>query len=196
MTTPKTWLTLLASPLLLSVAPCTLASPAPYSSMVVFGDSLSDAGQFPDTQLPGESLRFTNRNAVGQPYALNSSTRLGQQLDIDAGQLAASTSVVNAALGLADGNNWATGGYTTTQILDSITDTSSVTSNGVVLRERDGYLPWLADQELQVDPNALFYLNGGANDFFQQSAIDPSAIDADFSTASANTLADSAAALD
>ncbi|OEC32625.1 outer membrane lipase/esterase [Pseudomonas cuatrocienegasensis] len=196
MPTLKTWPTLLTSALLLTIAPCSLAAPAPYSGMQVFGDSLSDAGQFPDMQLPGESLRFTNRDGVGQPYALNASTRLGQRLGIEAGQLAASTSVVNATLGLADGNNWATGGYTTPQILDSITATSSVASGGLVLRQRDGYLPWLAAQGLRVDPNTLFYLNGGANDFFQQSAIDPSAIDAAFSITSANTLADSAAALD
>jgi outer membrane lipase/esterase len=194
--TSKTWPTLLASALLLAAAPCALAAPSPYSGMLVFGDSLSDAGQFPDLQLPGESLRFTNRDGAGQPYALNASTRLGQRLGIDAGQLAASTSVVNAALGLADGNNWATGGYTTPQILDSITGTSTVASNGLLLRQRDGYLPWLADQGLRVDPNALFYLNGGANDFFQQSAVDPGAIDASFAIATANTLADSAAALD
>ncbi|RXL62747.1 hypothetical protein EO238_33245, partial [Citrobacter sp. AAK_AS5] len=34
------------------------ATPSPYSSMIVFGDSLSDAGQF-------GGVRFTNRDANG-----------------------------------------------------------------------------------------------------------------------------------
>lgn len=29
------------------------AAPKPYSNFVVFGDSLVDAGQFPDTVIPG-----------------------------------------------------------------------------------------------------------------------------------------------
>ncbi len=36
---------------LLSLA-CGTAAAAPYSTMVVFGDSLADAGQFPDTAGP------------------------------------------------------------------------------------------------------------------------------------------------
>lgn len=37
------------------------AAPKPYSNFVVFGDSLVDAGQFPDTVIPGQTKRFTNR---------------------------------------------------------------------------------------------------------------------------------------
>jgi len=36
------------------------AASSPYSTMVVFGDSLADAGQFPDGS-NGATLRFTNR---------------------------------------------------------------------------------------------------------------------------------------
>lgn len=46
---------------------------------------------------------------------------LGNQLGIAPGDLAASTSPVNAQQGIADGNNWAVGGYRTDQIYDSIT---------------------------------------------------------------------------
>ena len=38
-----------------------------YSTLTVFGDSLLDAGQFPDTGVTGASLRFTNR--VGPGYS-------------------------------------------------------------------------------------------------------------------------------
>ena len=44
-----------------------VASPSPYSTLIVFGDSLSDAGQFPDSNGPlGSVQRFTNR--VGPSY--------------------------------------------------------------------------------------------------------------------------------
>jgi len=62
---------------LLSLA-CSTAVAAPYSTMVVFGDSLADAGQFPDTDGPaGSTLRFTNRvgptyqDGSGEVYNLN-----------------------------------------------------------------------------------------------------------------------------
>ncbi|MCY1401625.1 Esterase EstA [compost metagenome] len=110
---------------------CTqaLAAPSPYSTMVVFGDSLSDAGQFPDTAGPaGATQRFTNRtgptyrNGSGEIYGAVSPTLLGAQLGIAPADLGASTSPTNAVLGIADGNNWAVGGYRTDQILDSITN--------------------------------------------------------------------------
>ncbi len=137
------------------------ASPDPYASLIVFGDSLSDAGQF-------AGLRFTNRNADGS-YAPVSPMILGARLGLDANALGPSTSPVNAALGLPDGNNWAVGGYTTRQILDSITTTSSTVippgrpGAGLVLREKPGYLA----TGLRADPNALYYVTGGGNDFLQ-----------------------------
>lgn len=160
---------------LLSLA-CSTAVAAPYSTMVVFGDSLADAGQFPDTDGPaGSTLRFTNRvgptyqDGSGEVYNLNSSTLIGRMLNVPAGDLAASTSPVNAALGLPDGNNWAVGGYRTDQVLDSITTQSDavtpITSGSqTVLRSRPGYLP---SNGFRADPNALYYLTGGGNDFLQ-----------------------------
>jgi outer membrane lipase/esterase len=147
----------------------------PYSTMIVFGDSLADAGQFPDVGGPqGATLRFTNRtgptyqNGSGEFFALNSSTLLGSHLGVAAGDLGASTSPVNAALGRADGNNWAVGGYRTDQIYDSITSQSRVSDNSsgteVLLRSRTGYLP---ANNFRADPNALYYLTGGGNDFLQ-----------------------------
>lgn len=175
-----------------------LAAPAPYSTMVVFGDSLSDSGQYPDTGGPlGSTLRFTNRtgptfqDGSGEVYGPVSSTLLGLKLGVAPGDLVSSTSPVNAALGVKDGNNWAVGGYRTDQIFDSITSTSdvSVTVGGtdVSLRSRTGYLP---ANGFRADPNALYYLSGGGNDFFQGLVTDvPSA------QTSANQLANSAQAL-
>jgi outer membrane lipase/esterase len=147
----------------------------PYSTMIVFGDSLADAGQFPDVGGPqGATLRFTNRtgptyqNGSGEFFALNSSTLVGSHLGVAAGDLGASTSPVNAALGRADGNNWAVGGYRTDQIYDSITSQSRVSDNSsgtdFLLRSRTGYLP---ANNFRADPNALYYLTGGGNDFLQ-----------------------------
>lgn len=101
------------------------AAPSPYSTMVVFGDSLADAGQFPDG-VSGATLRFTNRTGptFQGDYGLVSSTQLGSKLGVAPNDLNASTSPVRAAQGLPDGNNWAVGGYRTDNILDSITSVS------------------------------------------------------------------------
>lgn len=168
-----------------------LAAPSPYSTMIVFGDSLADAGQFPDPSVPASSQRYTNRNADGT-FAPVSSMILGGYLGVAANDLNASTSVVNAALGIPDGNNWATGGYRTDQIYESITGESVVVippgnpGAGTVLRQRPGYL---AGGRL-ADPNALYYLTGGGNDFLQGLITTPAA-----AATSATQLAASAQAL-
>ncbi|KAB5623911.1 autotransporter domain-containing protein [Pseudomonas putida] len=168
-----------------------MAAPSPYSSMIVFGDSLSDAGQFPDLTGGTPGMRFTNRDANGN-YAPVSPMILGGKLGFSDTELGPSTSLVNLVQGRPDGNNWAVGGYTTQQILDSITDTSEAVippgrpGAGLVLRERPGYLA----NGLRADPNALYYVTGGGNDFLQgqvNSAADAAAAGA--------RLADSAQAL-
>ncbi|MEN4827109.1 esterase EstP [Pseudomonas sp. P39-UII1] len=140
------------------------AAPSPYSSMIVFGDSLADAGQFPDLSGGTAGTRFTNRDENGN-FAPVSPMILGGRLGVSPDDLNPSTS-----LGIRpDGNNWAVGGYTTQQILDSITQTSQLVvppgtnGAGAVLRERPGYLA----NGLRADPNALYYLTGGGNDFLQ-----------------------------
>ncbi|OCR26566.1 esterase [Pseudomonas syringae] len=172
------------------------AAPSPYSTMVIFGDSLADAGQYPDAGGPqGATLRFTNRSGPtyqdnsGEVFGLNSSTLLGMKLNVAPAELAASTSPVNAALAVADGNNWAVGGDRTDQIYDAITSQSSVTNpdDGTVLRSRAGYLP---TNNFRADPNALYYLTGGGNDFLQGRVLSLAQ-----SRAAANRLADSAQAL-
>lgn len=163
----------LLTPLAVACCMATLApslSAAPYSGLYVFGDSLSDAGQFPDTvNSTTQTRRFTNRvgplftDASGEVYGKTSPMLLGELLGL--GEQSPSTSSVFQSNGLADGNNWAVGGYRTDQILDSITQAGgSVVVGG---RTRDGFLVDLANRGLSLDPNALYYVNGGGNDFLQ-----------------------------
>lgn len=154
------------------------AAPKPYSNFVVFGDSLVDAGQFPDTVIPGQTKRFTNRtgpNFFDTPYGPVSSMLIGERLGMSSTQLAGSTSPVNQAQGLKDGDNWAVGGYRTDQIYDSITAVSGsvVADGGTTLRVRDGYLPSLQAQGQSIDRNTLFYISGGGNDFLQGLILSP-----------------------
>ncbi|QVM91848.1 autotransporter domain-containing protein [Pseudomonas entomophila] len=168
-----------------------MAAPSPYSSLIVFGDSLSDAGQFPDLTGGTAGMRFTNRDANGN-YAPVSPMILGGRLGLSDTSLGPSTSIGNLLQGLPDGNNWAVGGYTTQQILDSITTTSKAVippgqpNAGTVLRERPGYLA----NGLGADPNALYYLTGGGNDFLQGLVTSPAT-----AAASGARLAASAQAL-
>ena len=155
-------LTPLAAACLLAGA--TTVSAAPYSAIYVFGDSLSDAGQFPDAGGPADATRrFTNR--VGPTYLPGSGEVIGQTAPMLIGQQLGlglqtpSTSSVLQAAGQEDGNNWAVGGYTTSQIFNSIT---AVGGSATGLRTRDGYLISTGGR---ADPNALYYVNGGGNDF-------------------------------
>lgn len=160
------------------------AAPNPYSSFIVFGDSLSDAGQFTDSGGPaGATERYTNRtgpiytDGSGEVYSANSTQLLGGRLGFSDDETAASTSAARASEGLADGNNWAVGGYRTDQILDSIT---SVSDTGE--RSRDGYLATNG----MADPNALYYISGGGNDFLQGLVLNTAQ-----AQAAADRLADS-----
>lgn len=170
----KRLLTPLAAACLLAAFP-SLVLASPYSGLVVFGDSLSDAGQFADPDGPdGATLRFTNRvgptyqSGSGEIFGSTSPMLLGELLGL--GPQTPSTSSVLADAGLPDGSNWAVGGYRTDQIFNSITAAGgSVVAGG---RTRDGFLVDLANRGLSLDPNTLFYVNGGGNDFLQL-AINP-----------------------
>lgn len=171
-------------------AVAALSAPAgasPYTGLVVFGDSLSDAGQLADPGGPANATRrFTNR--VGPTYTSGSGEVIGPVAPILLGErlglggLGASTSPVNAAAGIPDGDNWAVGGYRTDEILASI-----VAPGGSVAgsRSRDGYLVGRA-----ADPNALYYVTGGGNDFLQGRIAD-----ADDAAGSARQLAQGVRAL-
>jgi len=153
---------------------CTTAVSAadsgPFSQFIVFGDSLSDAGNFPDLLSPTlggnptGGLRFTNRTGptygAGEYIGEVGTQRLASMLGL---QSLPSTPLLPSVLtGNPDGSNYAVGGYRTDQILDSITDTSIVSAGGTT-RTRPGYLV----ENPRVDRNALYYINGGGNDIFQ-----------------------------
>lgn len=151
----------------------------PYSSIVAFGDSLTDSGQFPDSDpaspvlptssglLPLQSLRVTNR--VGptflapEPYGKVAIQYVAEDLGL--GSINASTNPVPGLInGAFAGNNFAIAGNTSDQIRNSITaPLGSVLRNpadGSILNQRNGYLV----DNPQADPSALYYINGGAND--------------------------------
>ncbi|SEK98174.1 outer membrane lipase/esterase [Pseudomonas sp. NFIX51] len=185
----KTLFVPLASSLLSLACAQAIAAPSPYSSFIVFGDSLSSSGQVADPGGPaGSSYRATNRtgpvylDGSGEEYSAVAPQLLGARLGFSADQLAGSTSAARAREGLLDGDNWAVGGYRTDQILDSITTTSTVGG-----RSRPGYLP---SNNFRADPNALYYLTGGANDFYQGGATSLGQADA-----AAGRLVDSVQAL-
>jgi len=147
----------LAAAILLTCATgAAIADDGPFSQLVVFGDSLSDAGTFPDVLSPTfDGLRFTNRigptYGPGEAYGEVGTQRLASMLGL---QSQPATPVLRPDSG---GTNYAVGGYRTDDILDSIKkDPTGATPY-------PGYLT----ENPRVDSNALYYLNGGGNDIFQ-----------------------------
>lgn len=184
----KKLLTPLAAACLLASA-SSIAFAAPYSGLIVFGDSLSDAGQLPDPDGPlGSTMRKTNRVGPtyqpgnGEVYDLNATQILNQKLGF--GIMRGSTSPVNQSFGIEDGNNWAVAGNRTDEILNSIVDVGGSIAGS---RTRDGYL---VERGFRADPNALYYLTGGGNDFLQFRVLNT-----DQAQASAGRLVDSVEAL-
>lgn len=161
-----------------------------YSSIYVFGDSLSDAGQFPDSELGGlNTLRFTNRLGPDHdttPHGQIATQLLAKELGLS---VVPSTSIVRDQAGLPDGTNYAVGGYTTDQILASITqEGGSVVQAGTPFdRSKDGYL--VASGGV-ADSEALYYVNGGGNDFLNGLVTGPEG-----AVGAAHTLADAVNAL-
>jgi len=172
------------------IASAMQATAAPFTGLYIFGDSLSDAGQFPDAGGPADATqRFTNR--VGPTYQSGSGEIigktapmiLGEQLGL--GQQTPSTSAIYQSNGWADGNDWAVGGYRTDQIYDSITAVGGSVVAGQ--RTKDGYLISTGGR---ADPNALYYVNGGGNDFLQGRVLNTAQ-----AQAAAGRLVDSVRAL-
>ncbi len=149
---------LAAAVLLTCATDAAIANDGPFSQFVVFGDSLSDAGTFPDVSSPTfDGLRFTNRTGPtygpGEAYGEVGTQRLASMLGL---QSQSATPVLRPDSG---GTNYAVGGYRTDEILDSITRASDPTG----ATPYPGYLT----ENPRVDSNALYYLNGGGNDIFQ-----------------------------
>ena len=190
----------LAAALLLASA-CAQAQ-SPFNELVVFGDSLSDSGQFPDAGgpinptygVPGSGLRFTNRvDGTGSVTDLVGVQRFSQQLGL--GYLAASTPYLPSPVtGYPAGTNYAVGGYTSAQIKPSITDADGSTVFNPAAgpaKVRDGYLAEFGSAKAST----LYYVNGGGNDVLGiTNPFDPNNA-ANIVTA-ANTLVSGITALD
>ncbi len=155
---------------------------APFTRMIAFGDSLTDAGQYPDTGAPAvdlggrtvftSGLRLVNR--VGPTYAPDNTevtSPMAVQMvseTLGLGQLTPSSPILpGIATGAHPGYNYAVAGAGSARILDSITAvdgaTVAVEALGLATR-RDGYLV----EHGSADAEALYYVNGGANDIFAQ----------------------------
>jgi len=148
---------LAAAVLLTCVSSVATADSGPFSQFIVFGDSLSDAGTFPDVQSSTiDGLRFTNRigptYGPGEAFAEVGTQRLAAMLGV---QSESATPLLRPGTG---GTNYAVGGYHTEQIFNSISGNSNPGTGN-----RPGYLA----SYTRADANALYYLNGGGNDIFQ-----------------------------
>jgi outer membrane lipase/esterase len=144
----------------------------PYSQLIIFGDSLSDSGQFPDAGSPllggnpTGGIRFTNRTGPNyqhdntEYYAEVNTQRLASLLGLQA--LPSTPFLPQLLTGNPDGTNYAVAGYQTDQILNSVIAPNGSTWDlgGGITRTRNGYLVDVP----RVDPNALFFINGGGND--------------------------------
>lgn len=158
----------------------TAVAATPYSRIIAFGDSLTDAGQYPDAGAPvidlagnqafTSGLRLTNR--VGPGYQADNTevtAPMAVQIVSEAmglGRLAPSSPILpGLATGAYPGFNYALAGSDSSRILASITEPDGATVRVDALgleTARDGYLVEFE----QADPDALFYMNGGANDIF------------------------------
>ncbi len=148
---------LAAAVLLTCVSSVATADSGPFSQFIVFGDSLSDAGTFPDVQSSTiDGLRFTNRigptYGPGEAFAEVGTQRLAAMLGVES---ESATPLLRPGTG---GTNYAVGGYHTEQIFNSISGNSNPGTGN-----RPGYLA----SYTRADANALYYLNGGGNDIFQ-----------------------------
>lgn len=151
-------LSLMTCSLALAIAYTPDAVSAPYSSLYVFGDSLSDAGQ--NLRPDGSPVRYTNQVGPhfrpGEAFGPVAPMLLGQRLNIDAAALGPSRQNGQPALG----HNDALGGLRSDEILQRITGTPDNTG-------APGYL----SNGRRADPHAMYYLTAGGNDFIQGKVL-------------------------
>ncbi len=168
---------------------------APFSQIIAFGDSLTDAGQFPDAEALEngvyQNYRATNRgsNGLREKVAIQ---RLSESLGL--GPLYASAPrLPSIATGDPIGTDYAVAGYKTDEILYSITGEDCILQATLT---RDGYL--IANPK--ADKNALYYINGGGNNLIgaamQTLASSETSVSDHYTTASADELIQGANALD
>jgi outer membrane lipase/esterase len=129
-----------------------------FSGITVFGDSLSDSGQF--AGVGGPAGTFTNPDTDGSPGAIY----LARLSDRYGFALAPTTPLIGSAAPGA--NNYAVGGYVTDEVLASIVSESRV-QIGSLLATRPGYLV----ENPVADRRRLYVAWAGGNDI--RRALDP-----------------------
>ncbi len=143
---------------LLHLGLLSTAGAAMFSNLYVFGDSLSDSGQFPDIFAGHLYLRATNRinpQDPDSPIGFVWPQYLSQLMNL--GVLLPSTPLI----GGLPGTNYAVVMQRSQDILASITQPGgSVVTGGGLTRTRDGYLV----EHPLADPKALYVIWGGGDD--------------------------------
>ncbi|MEQ3696264.1 MAG: autotransporter domain-containing protein [Pseudomonadales bacterium] len=124
---------------------------SPYSKLYVFGDSLSDTGMF--------GGKATNR--IGPDYTTGDFEYLGVEL------FAMSLKLDAPKPELMGGTNYAVGGFNSAQALASVA--SPIGQAHPILGPLSSYAQ---DSMGQADPNAIYYVSAGGNDFLQQPDYD------------------------
>ncbi|GAA4650281.1 hypothetical protein GCM10023116_25640 [Kistimonas scapharcae] len=134
-----------------------------FNDLYVFGDSLSDNGNFANEEKPDTQARFTDGYTAVELF--------GQEMGLE---LTASDS---------GGNNFAVGGNTSTEMLASITGDSTLTEanskrnsceSGQYLDQygtcHDSLSKRLSDNGESLNGDALYFVFAGGNDYLQNIA--------------------------
>lgn len=138
---------------------------ASYSELLLFGDSLLDAGNL--------GVRFTNRVGDG-----NGDFSTGDFAEIAPQHLARALGLSSDPAALsAGGTNYAVGGYETADVFNSIAGSGlALPAGGTVARA--AYL----SEHTSVASRALVLIDGGGNDFLNGTAFDAASIQASAQT--------------
>ena len=158
---------------LTAAALATTAQAGPYSKLIIFGDSLSDVGNFAhitqeqyDLSYPGSAFdysdhRFTNSSDTS-PASQTYAGVWHEQLSRRFLGLAAATNSLDGGLDFAVGDAQSTDGQTTVPLEDGLT--INVDNLG---RQVSTYL---TNVNNAADSSALYIVWCGANDLFQDSS--------------------------
>ena len=153
----------------------TTAQAGPYSQLVIFGDSLSDTGNFahitmsqyglsyPGSQFDYSDHRFTNSSDT-QPASQTFAGVWHEQLSRRFLGLPAATDSLDGGLDYATGDAQSTDGQTTVTIQSTPLGTLSINVDNLG-RQVSTYLT-----SHTADANALYIVWCGANDLFEDSS--------------------------
>jgi len=138
---------------------------SPYSNMYVYGDSLTDTGTF--------GSKATSMDPTTGEYAEMSVERLAKALQINDFKNAFNLDMSTGAISFNGGTNYSVGGYNTSDILTSILGADIVDpaqSNPASAAMS------MAVSGVAIDPNAVYFVSGGGNDFLQGLATDTASV--------------------